>query len=358
MRFDRPVIDSHWHLYTWEDRQGQDFRAAIAHIKEALGLSAVNICSIPIYNGLGPAQNLLAALYKLSDPSAYAYGGLVYPEKPLRIPMPAGTDPLSQLRELREIGFDGIKMLELKPTEQKAYGILLDDPYYEPFFEACEREEIPLILHAADPETFWDLDRIPKRFLDRGWFYGDGTYLPYERIYEQLYAILERHPRLRVTFAHFFFLSGRPEKLEELFSRFPNVCVDITPGAEMYADFRERREFYRDFFTKWSGRILLGTDSALRDTGDVDTGRIGSVYRFLTTDEPVHIIAEDCRGLALDAEAADGILRGNFLRMAGARPRPADREALRRYLEKYRHLITDEKLLWHIEEELGRREEG
>ena len=352
MRFDRPVIDSHWHLYTWEDRQGQDFRAAIARIKESLGLAAVNICSIPIYKDLGPAQNLLAALYKLSDPSAYAYGGLVYPEKPLRIPMPAGTDPLSQLTELRKIGFDGIKLLEAKPLEQKEYQVFLDDPYYEPFFDACERDRVPLILHAADPETFWDIDRIPQRFLDRGWFYGDGTYLPYERIYEQLYTVLERHPRLRVTFAHFFFLSGRPEKLEELFSRYPNVCVDITPGAEMYADFREKREFYRDFFTKWSGRIMLGTDSALRDTGDVDTGRIGSVFRFLTTDEPVHIIAEDCRGLALDAGAADDILWRNFRRTAGESPRPADREALRRYFDKYRHLITDEGLLGHIEEEI------
>lgn len=352
MMQNRPVIDSHWHLYTWEDCRGQDFRIAIDRIQKSLGLTAINICAIPIYQGLGPAQNILAALYKLHNPTAYAYGGLVYPQKPLRIPMPDGMDPLSQYRELMEIGFDGVKILETKPTEQKAYQVVLDDPYFDPLFEACEKDKTHMILHVADPSAFWDIDRIPKRFLDRGWFYGDGTYMSYDRMYGQIDHILSRHPQLHATFAHFFFLSEHPEMLEELFSKYEHVGVDLTPGAEMYADFRKNYDFYRAFFTKHSDRIMLGTDSSMRDAAEVDADRIDAVIRFVTTDEEVHIIVESCRGLKLSDEAADNILYRNFRRAAGDRPKTVNPRALKAYVEKYCHLMEHDSLLGHILEEV------
>ena len=172
---ERGIIDSHWHLYDLEDEAGASVLPAVEEVRARCGLRAVNLCAIPIYMDLGPEQNILAALYKLADPTAFACGGLVYPEKPFRSPMPRDMDPLHQYRELMALGFDGIKMLETKPTEQKAYGVRMDDVCFEPFFAACEEDGTHMVWHVADPETFWDSDRIPKRFLERGWYYGDGT---------------------------------------------------------------------------------------------------------------------------------------------------------------------------------------
>ena len=350
---ERPIIDSHWHLYICEDEQGRDFCEVMDALQKQYGLKALNICSIPIYQELGPAQNLLAALYKLHNPTAYAYGGIVYPTKPFQKPMPPEMDPLSQYRELMQIGFDGIKMLETKPLEQKQYGILIDDEYFDGLFAACEQDATPMIWHVADPSTFWDLQRIPERFLQRGWFYGDGTYMSHEEIYGQVYRVLERHPRLKATFAHFFFLSENPGQLEKLFETYAGISIDITPGAEMYGDFRENRDAWRDFFIRYADRIMLGTDTSVNG-GNMDRfyQRYEAVRDFLTTDREVTVITETCRGLALPPDICDKILCQNFEAAAGKTPKPVDTNALKRYVEKYLHLITDKKLSRYIQDAL------
>lgn len=338
------MIDSHWHLYVPYHEDGTDYRLKLDALQKEQGLNAVNLCCIPCYHELGPAQNILAAIYKLHNPSAYAFGGLVYPQIPFAKPMPQGMDPLSQYEELMAIGFDGIKMLETKPTEQKIYGFCIDDPYFDGFFAAAALDGTPMVWHVADPETFWDINRIPQRFLDRGWFYGDGTYMSYDRVYAQVYNVLDKNPTLKVSFAHFFFLSDHPEQLEALFAKYPGASIDLTPGSEMYASFRENREFYRNFFEKYQDRIIFGTDTSYSG-GDMTrfTERSKAVVEFLTTDKDLQIISVPTKGLALSKEITDKILGGNFRRQTGA-PKPIDREALRVYAKKYKHLITDETI--------------
>ena len=339
------IVDSHWHLYIHTAQDGRDFRTVMDEYIKENGISAVNLCCIPIYGGLGPEQNILAALYKLHNPNAYAYAGLVYPTCPFQKPMPAGMSPLEQYEELMAVGFDGIKMLETKPTEQKQYDVRIDDSYFDSFFAACARDKTHMVWHVADPDTFWDIDRIPQRFLDRGWFFGDGTYLSREETYGQVLNVLEKNPDLAVTFAHFFFWSGEPEKLERLFAQYPNVSVDITPGSEMYAAFRENHAFYRDFFIRYADRILLGSDTSVKgDDMERFRTRFHALLDFVRTDKEVTVITETCPGLALPEDAAAKILGGNFRTVAGVTPKAIDPVALQRYTEKYLHLIPDKSM--------------
>ena len=178
MAFDRPVIDSHLHLYSWFNNQGQTLFEGFDEYQRSHGFEAINLCALPFHYG-DIGNNIMAALYKLHNPTAYAYGGIAYPELPVRLPLPEGMDALSQYRELMEIGFDGIKLIETKPDDQKLLGMPLDHPFYEPFFAAAEADGTHLVWHVADPETFWDINRIPERFLKAGWFYGDGTFPSY-----------------------------------------------------------------------------------------------------------------------------------------------------------------------------------
>ena len=40
------------------------------------------------------------------------------------------------------------------------------------------------MFHIGDPKEFWDINRIPKRMYDFGWYYGEK--LPsYESFYEE-----------------------------------------------------------------------------------------------------------------------------------------------------------------------------
>ena len=178
--------------------------------------------------------------------------------------------------------------------------------------------------------------------------------MSYEQMYRQVLNVLDRHPHLKASFAHFFFLSENPERLEELFEKYPEIMVDITPGAEMYADFREHHSFWRQFFIRYADRILLGTDTSVSG-GDMGRflGRYEAVRDFVTGEKEVEIIVETCPGLHLPDDACEKILHGNFERIAGETPKKVNIQALKKYVEKYRHLIADEKILARIDRALA-----
>lgn len=347
MFFEREVIDSHMHLHNVENNEKNDFYTFFDNIQSEHGLKGLNLCACPITDNWGVENNILCALYKLHNPTAYAYGSFFYPEKPMKLPMPDGMDFLTQYNELMALGFDGIKMLETKALEQQEFQVFVDDECFDEYFTKCEKDGTHIIWHVADPETFWDINRIPARHLARGWYYGDGNYMKWEDIYKMVQRVLERHPKLKINFAHFFFLSEHPEWLVELFEKYENVGIDITPGAEMFGAFRERRDYYRDFFIKYSDRINYGTDVTFVGSAN-SLLRPDAVYKFVTTDEDVTVVVEQCKGLKLPDEACDNILCRNFKRLAGNTPRPIDKALLKKYINKYKSYINDPKALAHI----------
>ena len=268
--------------------------------------------------------------------------------------MPEGMDPVTQYRKLMAIGFDGIKMLETKPTSLKLTGRPVCDELYREFFDTVERDGTHMIWHVNDPDSFWDINRILPQHVERGWYYGDGTFPSYEEIYEQAFAVMNRNPGLKVTFAHFFFMSEQPQRLEKIFEKYPNAAVDITPGTEMYGAFDAKRKFYREFFTRYANRIIFGTDSSERRAPEDRFSVPDTVFRFLTTDEDIDKWNYRFRGLALDDKATDQILYGNFVSRVGERPRPIDKTALGEYIQEYRHLIMDERVRARIDEEAAK----
>lgn len=346
MKYNHVIIDGHYHILDgWNNHAGQDFVQSTEKYLEAGGFESLNICAVPYLDEYKTdvSNNILAALCKLKMPHLYAHGGLIYDAESEPV-----TDPAEQYRELMEIGFDGIKMLETKPTEIRRLGKAMDDPVFEGWFDAIEKHGTHMVWHAADPAHFWIREYVSQEFVDRGWFYGDGTFPSKEEIYRQVLTVLERHPMLKVTFAHFFFLGDEPWRLEEIFRKYPNVNVDITPGWEMYAAFARDPGFWREFFVKYADRIGFGTDSGDESAGD--TGIPDMVYRFLTTEDEQEIWGIRFPGIALDDDTLSKILRGNFLRRVGGSPRPINREALKRYVEKYSHLIADETMRVRIRE--------
>ena len=346
MKFERKVIDSHMHLYNWFSLDGQDFMTEMDGFRKKFGLQAINLCSMPVYANCDVSNNIMCAIYKLHDKTVYAHGGFVYPELPAKLPLPEGMDALTQYEELMEIGFDGMKFIESKPQEYKALQLPFTNDFYKEFFEKAEKDGTPIVWHVADPDTFWDRTKIPERFVERGWFYGDGTYPSLERVYGDVFYVLDKHPELKVQFAHFFFQSEHPEKLEELFGKYKNVNIDIVPGAEMYESFNANYEFYRKFFEKYAERIVFGTDVSFT-AGDPKYSmehyrRLSrEIYDAFTTDREVSIYTAKCKGLNLSDEALNKILCENFIKAHTPEPKPINKAALKKYIEKYKHLIKD-----------------
>lgn len=357
MQYSRPVLDSHYHIQNWNDREGRNIFESIRQYREKKGFYGMNLCALTSYHHgaemvAGVENNILVALCKLRFPQLYIHGGLVYEDFPAPQSTAEGFDALTQYRELMEIGFDGIKILETKPDQAKLISKAINDPFYLPFFAAAEADGTHFIFHVADPLSCWG----PQGYYEDGrplpLPYADGSYPSKEALYHQVLSVLEQFPNLKFTFAHFFFMSDETERLAGIFDRFPNVCVDLTPGVEMYGSFGKYPAYTKDFFTKYSDRILFGTDSNDNDyqEGNWDIGQ--QVFDFLTTDKDLDAWGYQFKGIQLDNASADKILYKNFLKRVSQTPKPINAPALIAYYEKYKPLIKRHDLIQPIESAL------
>ena len=59
--------------------------------------------------------------------------------------------------------------------------------------------------------------------------------------------MLDKFPKLKITFAHFFFLSDNPDEAVRIMEKYPNALFDLTPGGEMFVNFSKDPEYWHDF---------------------------------------------------------------------------------------------------------------
>ena len=336
---DIEVIDSHVHIHGWENSKGENFIHGYDEYIGEFGFRSINIAALPsAYRDV--SNNIIAAFYKLTDPKVYAHGGLIYNTDPRDC---EGMDPVLQYNELMDIGFDGIKMLEGKPSVYVYHNIPLCDDFYDDFFAECEKNNTHILMHVNDPEEFWDPKYATEENIKKGWFYGDSRYIRNKDMYDQIYKLLENHPKLSLTLAHFFFMSKTPERLEELFEKYENLAVDITPGGEMFIAFNERYDYFRKFFTKYSSRILFGTDSDFPTHMPAMEWLADRLFKYVATDIATDAWPkEPLRGLNLDKKDAQNIMGANFVRRVSEKPKAINKIALKNYIEKYKRFIKNE----------------
>lgn len=311
-------IDAHVHAFG-----GADALSALQAIERRFGYDSANFLSV---EGMDDAaQNALAIGWKLLDPDHYAFGGLHHR---------FAYDNAAEVETLYAIGLDGMKMIENKPTERKKWNIAQDDPSLDAMYTAAEERGIPFLVHVNDPKNFWVADAIPDWARNAGYFYGDG-YVSYEQILRESLSMCKRHPKLRVCFAHFLFLSDDHDRLRRIMDAHPNLWLDVTAGTEMYPNFSADRKSWRRFFIDYADRILYGTDNCAPMEGE--DVRIAEVLNnlernFFQSADPIPLWDDTVRGLDLPSDVFKRITRNNFLRFAGARPRPIDRKAAAAYL--------------------------
>jgi predicted TIM-barrel fold metal-dependent hydrolase len=333
------VIDSHLHFYDWRNENGVDFFHCFEEYRQEMGLSGLNLCALPSGHGADVTSNLMCAIYKLINKETFASGGLLYDKYPMGEKLPDGMDFVTQLNELEAIGFDGIKMLEGKPTLHRTIGKNLLHPEFDKFFAEAEKRGTHITFHANDPKEFWTEPGAD--------YHGDPTFATSEEIYRQAYKILENHPNLKVTFAHFFFMSEKPEELARLFDKYPNMCVDLTPGWEMYLSFYAKKEYFKEFFEKYSKRIILGTDAYFPRPTECSMWLVDRVYRFISSPDVIKAVADRYEsGLCISDRAIEDITYKNFEERISAEPKPINKDALIAYYKKYKHLMTEKDVFY------------
>ena len=348
-------IDGHIHVHRWLDEDNNvDFTHGLEEYRRVCGLKYIALAPLPSGNSIpvprDVSNNIICAFYKLLNENTFSYGGFIYPSYPVSADEMEGMSLTTQLDELMEIGFDGIKMLEGKPNLYVRIGNPLDGELFDEVLGKMEREGTYILMHALDPAFFWT-DADPERIAKK-WYYGDSSIYPTsEELYQQIDNVLERYPRLNLCLAHFFFCSGKPEKLEDMFAKYDNLSVDITPGGEMYIDFNKRLDYFRDFFTKYDDRICFGTDMDFPVHLEAGVWLCDREYRFVATDETISSFSDNMiTGINIPNGSVQKIFSSNLLNKLGGKPKPINKAALKRYIEKYRHLIIDKKLEARIDE--------
>jgi len=250
-------------------------------------------------------------------------------------PFPATL--VEQAEQFVAIGCDGIKMIEGKPTSRRRLPVPVDAPYFADYFARVEDLGLPVLWHVNDPEEFWDPERIPGWASERDWGYGPDD-VQKEALYAEVDRVLARHPRLKVIFAHFYFLSADLPRAARFLEGHPTVSIDLAPGIEMLTNISRDPEAGRDFFVRFADRIVFGTD--IQSSLTVAEGRLraGIVFRWLESEDTFRVPegvdfllggpeSGIIRGMALPDDVLARIYHDNFASLVGAAPKPLNVEA-------------------------------
>ncbi len=340
-------IDAHAHIAQWYCPDGTTaFDAVRQYLRRGNLESIDNMCcssNSNLWGGFERDQSILAAIVKLEVPETYAHGCMFIPTHG-ETADPKLFDYAEQTEMLMAMGFDGIKICEFKPDSYKYHKMDSLVERFESCFSYCEKHDVPMCWHVADPDSFWDADRVPESAASAGWFYGDGTYPEYNDLYLTAYGILDRHPNLRVVLAHAFFLSNAPERMRGIFEKYPNVSIDLAPGWEMFDGFREQYEAWGDIFRTYSDRILMATDGCVTEGLDFPLTAGERVAEFLTGTD-ITTVPWGCtiHGIGLEKAHANKIMYENCRRIVGDAPKQIDRAVLREYIKRYLPIVPESR---------------
>jgi predicted TIM-barrel fold metal-dependent hydrolase len=148
---------------------------------------------------------------------------------------------------------------------QKADGTRLrvDDPALDPIWEALARLDVPVFIHTAEPQEFFQpVDYHNERWLELALFPGRRNSSPGQPTFEELVTernnLFRRHPKTRFIAAHFGWHANDLARAAKMMDDFPNVATEV--GAILYDLGRQPRAAH-DFFVKYQDRILFGKDS-------------------------------------------------------------------------------------------------
>ena len=316
------IVDGHVHMRSMADE------TSMLAIRKTTGIEKMALVSIQDPEaGAGLPQSLYM---KARHPDRFfVFAGLNHAHQLSsgRVQTPSLAE---QAERFVELGCDGIKMIEGKPTSRQRMDIPVTDGYFADYWARVEELSTPIVWHVNDPEEFWDPDTLPGWAKERNWGYGPDD-VQKEELYAEVDEVLGRHPNLNVILAHFYFLSADLDRARKFLDAHPTVHFDLAPGIEMLYNLSRDPDASREFFIAYADRILFGTDLFSTLTLEEGRARAGIVFRWLESEDTFRVPEaadfllgppEDgiIRGMSLPADTLTQIYRDNFVRLAGSEP--------------------------------------
>ncbi len=172
----------------------------------------------------------------------------------------------AQLEEDIKNGAKGLKVfksLGLRNTDSNGNRVAIDDPRLDVIWAKCGEMGVPVLIHAADPKSFWDaMDSDNERWLELKTHTGrkrsDTDPAPWQQIIDEQHRMFKKHPTTKFINAHMGWYANDLAKLGELLDEMPNMNVGI---AAVIAELGRQPKNAKAFFIKYQDRILFGKDS-------------------------------------------------------------------------------------------------
>ena len=200
------------------------------------------------------------------------------------------------IAEAHKNGARGLKILKtlglyLRENITSGKLVKIDDPRFDPMWDACGQLNMPVAIHVSDPIAFFTpTDRFNERYEELNnhpdWSFYDHDFPSNAELLEARNRVFARHPKTQFLVLHVGNFAEDLGNVSENLDRFPNMTVDI---AARIGELGRQPRTARKFFDRYQDRILFGTDATPH--GDefpqqVFNDRLYEIYfRFLETDD-------------------------------------------------------------------------
>jgi predicted TIM-barrel fold metal-dependent hydrolase len=171
-----------------------------------------------------------------------------------------------QIVAAHKAGARGLKVLKnlgLVVRDSAGKLIKVDDPRFDPMWEACAALGIPVAIHVSDPAAFFTpTDKYNERFEELNnhpdWSFHGKDFPSNEEILEARDRVFARHPKTQFIALHVGHFAENLGHVSKSLDRFPNMHVEL---AARVGELGRQPRASRKFFEKYQDRIMFGTDA-------------------------------------------------------------------------------------------------
>lgn len=292
-----PVIDMHAHL-SWavRDRTAEEATAlvstpeALLEVMDRRGIQTM----VNLTGGVG--EGLSQTIARLDRAHPGRFFTFTEPSWALASEPGYAARQADAIRAAHQAGARGLKVLKtlglfLRDGGKTGPLVAVDDPRFDPMWEACGALGMPVAIHVSDPLAFFlpndaTNERYEELYHHPDWSFHGADHPSHAQLMAMRDRVFARHPRTQFIGLHVGHGAEDLAAVGAALDRFPNLSVDI--AARIGELGRQPRNAAR-FFDRYQDRIVFGTDATPNGTqtpqqlfGD-DLYRI--YYRFLETED-------------------------------------------------------------------------